>query len=116
MNRSFMFLKAAFALAAMVVAFLACGASIDTDTTKPSNDIGVESPSSVLPDHTLFRELSAVRRSATALPAPGEIRAIILAATGDPEEDEESADEEAAAEKDDGFEGPDRLGNAPKLG
>jgi hypothetical protein len=116
MNNAFLFLKAAFVLAAMVVAFLACGASIDTDTTKPSNDIAVESPSSVMPDQTLLRGLSAVRRSATALPAPGDMRAIILAATSDPEEDEEGSDEEPEGEKDEGSEGRDRLGDAPKLG
>ena len=116
MNQEFIFPKGALAVAAVMALILASSASINTEGTRLSNGIvpGAQWSGAVSPDST-GRELSSTKRSDSIWTSPEGMRAIILAAAADAEEDEESGSGDEA-EKDEGSEGRDRLGDAPKLG
>jgi hypothetical protein len=98
MSKSFLFLKVAFAWAAIAAVVVAGGASFDAD-------LALEGQWSAGSHDPVFREVSA---------EPGRLPVMTLAAA---EEDEEGGDEaEPAEETGEDSRRWDRLADAPKLG
>ena len=101
MSKSFLFIKVAFAWAALAAVVVAGGAWFDADPVLEDQwSAGSHAP--------VFREVSAV---------PGRLPVMTLAAAGEAEEDEEGGDEaEPAEETGEDSRRWDRLADAPKLG